>query len=172
MCSDGHRMSQAPSSPCARLDALRVPGPAHLSAGSGLIGRFLRAQFAIYVKSNSQKCPFFTTRHWQWRRMFNHISMSNYLIRVIARINREHRTGPGSVPPGEEAETGGGREGAWPPALASWRHRTTEAISISDRGSPRPPPGRERPPAPTWVPSPRAWLPGCPFGRFPGDRGH
>lgn len=102
-------MSQAPRFPGARLDAPRVPGSAHLSAGGGLIGRFLRAQFAIYVKSNSQKCPFFARRHWQWRRMCNHISRSNYLIRVIARVNREERTGPGSVPPGprqRQAEAG------------------------------------------------------------------
>lgn len=112
-------MSQAPPFPCARLGALRAPGSAHLSVGSGLIGRFLRAQFAIYVKSNSQKCPFFTMRYWQWRRMFNHISMSNYLIRVIACINRENRTGPQLGPARAAAETGGGREGARPWTLAS-----------------------------------------------------
>lgn len=88
------------------------------------MGAFLRAPFAIYVKSNSPKCPFFAARHWQWRRMCNHISPSNYLIPVIARANREERTGCGRAGRRPEAEAA---------ALASRRHR--EETPIGDSGS-------------------------------------
>lgn len=60
------RMSRtSPHFSCIQFASLQVIGSAHLSLGIGLIGHFLRAQFAIYVKSNSQKCPFFMIRYWQ-----------------------------------------------------------------------------------------------------------
>lgn len=57
--------ARRPLVPCTLSASLHVLGSAHLSLGIALIGHFLRAQFAIYVKSNSQKCPFFLIRHWQ-----------------------------------------------------------------------------------------------------------
>lgn len=53
------------SRPCTQFASPQVTGSARLSQGSGLIGHFLRALFAIYVKSNSQNCPFFVIWYWQ-----------------------------------------------------------------------------------------------------------